>query len=264
MASSKLKIGKKVKQFLFDLGLTENEILIYLSLLKLGPCTILELSRESGVKRSTAHNIVEQLISKGIVSQTNFGKRRKVIAEEPEKLQVLIENKKWAIKKLEDSVRDIVESIEKTLPKRGQAEDVDVKYYDGNNGFRDVVQRALKSGTDEILIISNVSEFYRIYKKEYDDNFFIPARVKKGISVRSLILDDPLYETISKFDKEQLRETRILPTNERFVTTMYIYKKEVSIMVSNEPYKAVVITNGFIADTFRILFDLLWDIAKIK
>src|SRR3990172_12433706 len=111
------RIDKPIKNFLIDFGLTDKEITVYLSLLKTGPNTIMNLSRETGIKRSTTHNTVEELIKKGLVSQTNYGERRMVVAEDPKKLEFLLEQKRWEMKKLEDNLPDIVKTIYENVPK---------------------------------------------------------------------------------------------------------------------------------------------------
>ncbi|BCX14169.1 MAG: hypothetical protein KatS3mg085_701 [Candidatus Dojkabacteria bacterium] len=253
---------KKVIEYLTQFGLNSKEINVYLTLLRIGPSSVMKIARETGIKRSTTHNVVEDLVAKGLASQTYYGARRMVVAEPPEKLSVIIDSKKWEIQKLEESIDEVVSRINEVVPTKDKMNDVDVKYFDGDNGFKDVVQRALKSGSKEILIISNVSEFFKVYNKDYDDRIFIPKRIRKGISVRNLVLDDPMLNKLTKNDKEQLRETRILPTTKKFLTTTYIYENEISIMVSHQPYKAVVVNNKFIADTFKIMFDMLWEISK--
>ncbi|MDQ7021103.1 MAG: helix-turn-helix domain-containing protein [Candidatus Dojkabacteria bacterium] len=110
------KVDVNLKVFLTEFGLTDREINLYLALLKTGPNTIMNLSRKTKIKRSTTHNNVEELIKKGLVSQTNYGERRMVVAESPEKLKFLIEQKRWAVQKMEQGLPEIVKLIDKMVP----------------------------------------------------------------------------------------------------------------------------------------------------
>ena len=51
-----------------EFGLSENEIKIYIDLLKTGTATANRLSKLSGVKRSTTYDNLNLLVNKGLVS----------------------------------------------------------------------------------------------------------------------------------------------------------------------------------------------------
>lgn len=97
-------------------GLSEKEIYLYLTLLEMGPSTIIDLSRETGIKRSTTHANVDVLIQKGLVTQSKYGERRRIVAEDAEKLFLLIEEKKWDIRKLEHSLDDVIGQLLAFIP----------------------------------------------------------------------------------------------------------------------------------------------------
>lgn len=257
----KVKLEKSIQEFLEDFNLSDREVVIYLTLLKMGPSTIMNLSRETGVKRSTTHNNVEELIKKGLVSQTNFGERRMVVAENPEKLSFLMEQQKWKVEKMEERLPAVVEAIQKMVPNVKENTEVEVKYYEGESGFRDVCQRSIDKADGEILIISNSDEFYKVFTPEYDASFFIPARLKRKIKVRNLLVNNTTAGDIKSADSKEMRETRYLSEDVAFSTTMFIYKGEVSIMVSSEPYTAIVLTNAEISQTHKAFFDKLWALS---
>src|SRR5690606_37463094 len=176
-----LNVSKTVIGYLQEFGLNDKEITIYLTLLKVGPSTIMDLARKTGIKRSTTHNNVEELIKKGLVSQTNYGERRMVIAEDPEKLKFLLEQRKWDVNKLEKNMPEIVNEIYDIVPKAKQNSLVEVKYYTGEKGFKEVCQRSLDYAKGEILFISNLSEWYKVYTKEYDEHHYVPTRLKRKL-----------------------------------------------------------------------------------
>ena len=65
MSASSALTGK-----LQALGLTDNECKAYLTLLRTGPCTAVELSRESHLQRTPIYPLMVGLVSKGLVEQT--------------------------------------------------------------------------------------------------------------------------------------------------------------------------------------------------
>lgn len=253
------KVEKSIKNFLVDFGLTEKEITCYLTLLRTGPNTIMNLSRETGIKRSTTHNTVEELVKKGLVSQTNYGERRMVVAEDPNKLEFLLEQRKWDMKKFEENLPSIIKTINESIPKVKENTSVNVKYYTGEKGFKEVCQRSIRNADNEILFISNLEEWYKVYTEDYDNNHYIPSRLKNNIYLRLLSTRSKNIEKIVGLDSKLQREVRLLPENVDFDGTIIIYKNEVSIMISSEPYTATVIENPDIYKTFLGIFEGFWN-----
>lgn len=254
----KLKVDRKVMDYLQEFDLTEREVIVYLTLLRTGPNTIMNLARETGIKRSTTHNNVEELVNKGLVSQTNYGERRMVVAEEPEKLKILVEEKKWRTKKLEDNMQDAIKSIYDMIPSVKGNTAVDVKYYNGEKGFKEVCQRSIDFATDEILFISNYTEWAKVYTKEYDEQHYIPTRVKKGVNLRMIANENDFSKGEISRDEKKLRKIKLLEKEFKVSTTIIIYGEEVSLMVPSEPYLSIVINSKEIADSFRNMFENMW------
>lgn len=157
----KISIDKTLQQYLEEFDLNEREIMIYITLLKTGPNTIMNLARETGIKRSTTHNNVEELIKKGLVSQTNYGERRMVVAEDPEKLKFLLEQKKWNVKKVEENLPTVISLINKMVPDARENSQVQVKYYEGTEGTNYVYQRILEA--NKIYSFVNLGELSEIF-----------------------------------------------------------------------------------------------------
>jgi len=261
----KLSIDKNIQEFLEEFNLSEREIVIYLSLLKTGPNTIMNLARETGIKRSTTHNNVEELIKKGLVSQTNYGERRMVVAEDPDKLKFLLDQKKWKMKKMEDNLDSVVDTINKMIPEARENTEIEVKYYDGERGFKEVCERSLAYANDEILFISNLDEWYKIYTEEYDRDSYVPKRLEKNLNLKILAPEGDMFQQLVQEgakDNKLLREIRLLKDADKFHSTYIIYGNEVSMMISSEPYTAIVLQVKDIAESFRSLFYSYWNNIK--
>lgn len=256
-----LSVDKNVLTYLQEFGLNDKEIVIYLSLLKYGPNTIMDLARKTGIKRSTTHNNVEELIKKGLVSQTNYGERRMVIAEDPDKLKFLLEQRKWEVSKLERNMDGIVNSIYEMVPKARENTFSEVKFYQGEKGFKEVCQRSLDKAKGEILFISNLNEWYKVYTKEYDEQHYVPTRIKKKLKLRMLAIESDLTVGMKKNDNKVNRETRFMKKDNNFNSTIIIYNNEVSIMTSSEPYTAILIQDKEVYQTFLSIFKTVWESA---
>ena len=81
-------------QILNDMGLSENESKVYFMALSLGPTTILKLSQASELKRTTVYSVVESLKQKGLINTQVNGFKKKFVAEDPKKLEVILNSRK--------------------------------------------------------------------------------------------------------------------------------------------------------------------------
>lgn len=253
----KLNIDKTVLNFLIDFGLTEKEITVYMTLLKTGPNTIMNLARETGIKRSTTHNTVEELIKKGLVSQTNYGERRMVIAEDPEKLSFLMDQKKWDITKLEKNLPDVVKQIQVDIPSNKNEEQVEVKYFTGTTGIGLIYKEALN--TKELRSYANVSKILQALPD--NSGLFQEAHKKnKSLQLWEIVEDsDESRKYTAKFDAKSRYQYKISPVSlTAGALDILIYDNKVSIITFNEGITGVVIYNKDYYNNSKALFDYIW------
>ncbi len=251
------KIDKPVKNFLIDFGLTDKEITVYLTLLKTGPNTIMNLARETGIKRSTTHNTVEELIKKGLVSQTNYGERRMVVAEDPKKLEFLMEQKRWDMKKLEDNMPDIVKAIYDTVPTAKENTSVEVKYYQGEKEVKYVYELSLKS--TEVYSFVNLDKYYEIFPGS--ENLFTKAfDMNPARNVWDIALDSPLAREVTNSQKRYHK--RFLPASKFFagVDILVFEEHAALIQLEKDSISATLITSKLIAESLKALHQSMWEL----
>jgi sugar-specific transcriptional regulator TrmB len=69
-----------------------------LSAVSLGPISILKLAQNSQVKRTTVYSVAENLIKQGLMRKKIKGFKTFFVAENPEKLKTILENKEIIFK----------------------------------------------------------------------------------------------------------------------------------------------------------------------
>jgi HTH-type transcriptional regulator, sugar sensing transcriptional regulator len=252
---------EKVYEFLKQFGLSDLETKLYLGLLETGPTTVLEIAKHTGIKRTTAHVNIETLIEKGLVAQTKSGTRRKILAEEPEKLEYILKREEMKLEELNSKLPSVLATVE-GLRKTSSAfstGDIDVRYYEGELGFKEVCQRSILSAKKEVLFISNVAEWRKVYSTEYGKKYYVPEREKHNIRLRQLAVDNKEAKDMQSEDAKSFRETRILPPEySNIEPTIIITDDEVSYMFSSKPYRAILIKDKSLAEVWRITFEKLW------
>ena len=83
-----------LKKSLEFIGFSEKEVLVYLALLFLGKGIVTEISRKAGVNRPTTYHILSSLSSKGLVKISGKEPKQEYVAESPDQIEKLLQNKK--------------------------------------------------------------------------------------------------------------------------------------------------------------------------
>ena len=83
-----------------DIGLTEKEIKIYVTLLELGPSSAGKILEKAGIQNSVLHFCVNRVIEKGIVSYIKKGKFRIYNSADPESFLSYLRIKEEEIKRI--------------------------------------------------------------------------------------------------------------------------------------------------------------------
>lgn len=89
-----------LKQF----ELSDHERKLFCIGLELGPSTIIELAQASELHRLTVHQVVQELVSKGLFLETFNRKKRLVYPNSVDGLMLMLEEKKRKVRQLEQQL----------------------------------------------------------------------------------------------------------------------------------------------------------------
>jgi sugar-specific transcriptional regulator TrmB len=245
------------KNQLTELGFSDKEASVYLALLELGPATTAEISKTAGINRTTGYDILESLVSEGLINPIGETKIQKYVAENPDKVIVFLENK---IKDSQDKLKKAYDLLPELFSVFNEKEKPKVKYYEGVARIKEVFEDTL-TAEKEILAYAVGTDMIQLLGDNYFQEYF-QKRTAKNIKVKLICPDDPKsLEVISK-DKEQLRETLVVPKERFYFTTeTNIYNNKVIIVSWKEKF-AVLIESKEIADAQKKVFELAWLGAK--
>ena len=78
-------------------GLTNNEALVYQTLLEIGPKTASTLAKQTGLHRRLIYDITDRLIKKGLIGYILENKKKVFSASNPKRFLEILEEKQTAI-----------------------------------------------------------------------------------------------------------------------------------------------------------------------
>ncbi len=147
-------------QVLQEIGLSEKSAAIYLALLNKRRMTVAELARESGIKRATCYEYIDQLLVKGFLLREPVGKRMFYSAVNPQKVLADFK-KKTAL--LEASVEEMAKIQDEATDKAR------VVFYEGKREIRSIYDDLFKTVGDVYTIFPAATFFENFTEQDYDD-----------------------------------------------------------------------------------------------
>jgi len=229
------------------LNLTEEESALYESLLGVSGSNVSELSRRSGVKRTTAYAHLESLSKKGLIYKSVKGKRMRYFAIDPEELPRMLEERKRLMLRVLPKLQERY---------RTSFVHPQVRFYEGREGLRNLYRQILNT-SQTIFCVFSPQSFFKIFSEEenhelmmilYNNGGQIRDLVERGQETKTLP-DTPPY---SEFVKQ-----KVLPAEFTFATDILVTKEKVALISFNS-LVGTLIEDPAIANVQRNLLKTLW------
>lgn len=235
------------------IGLLENEAKVYLAMLELGPAPMLEIAAKAGINRPTAYAQLETLKKKGLVSTQTKGKKHLFIAEDPEQLEILVNQEKKLLSQKEEELTSILPELRDMF--NLAEEKPHVRFFEGKEGLVRMQKDVLTSGVESVTGITALDDLFRIFPEHIRS--YTPKRVQHGI--RSKLIYTASEPILKEHDKEMLREARYIPAADfDYHADILIYGDRISISALQGKLSGLIINHKDLADSFRAVINELW------
>lgn len=244
----------KLSRVLKECGLTDKEARVYLSLLSLGPTSVLKVADESGVRRTSVYSILQSLHAKGLVNAEVRGFKRHFAATAPASVKALLGSK---LTLLEECMPELTSLY--NAP--GQTESI--RHYRGI--------AAVKALYEELLDSVQAGEYYYVLTdisrwESLDPRFFagfVKRRSRKSINLRILTLPGKQAQKRQQEDRDMGGIVRFLPATMNVTTNLIITARQVVFHQLAPPIEAIAIGNRSIINLQHEMFKSMWD-ATLK
>ncbi len=238
------------KAVLSKLGLSADEIAVYLACLGAGDASVQEIAKISGVKRTSVYPIAASLEGRGLIGRYETRRGVRLAAEKPERL----------LSQLEERAVEVAAAIpELKALSRQEEHHPQVKYFEGKEGYFSICEDTLETHLSEILWFGDPSGIYAVIGEDYDNKHYIPMRLKRKIKLRALLVPNEWSEKLmGQKNHELMREVRLLPEGLPIRSAQFIYGNKVALTSSTEELVSVLIESRDFADAERAKFELMW------
>ncbi len=245
---------------LLKIGLTQNEIKVYLALLELGDTTTGPLIRSVGINSSKVYESLERLERKGLAGYVKKTNKRYFQATDPDRLMDFLDEKK---KRLDEEKQEIAQMLPKMrqLMTKSADEQQEATIYKGLKGYRTLLESMLQELQGKGSYMAFASGMLKQVLGPY---WHVFQKKKKQYMISSRCLWDPKVRTQKGYLKEYVGTGRFLSKGSyRSPVDMFIFNdKVILISYTSKPVFAVLITSKGMAQSYRDLFETIWASAK--
>lgn len=250
---------EKLKEILADLSLSELESKFYLASLNTGSASIGELAKKTGIDRSTAYFIAEELKNKGYLEEDYKKYKKQVFVKEPKYLLSVLKKQKEKFSLREKELNELLPELSASYAKSDFKPIL--RFYQGREGLVEIRDDMFFTNNKEILLYTNQKASELVFTQK-DMKDFIKKRTKNNINIKVLAVDEPGSIKLAKNDMREKRETRLLPKNTYFTAETYIYDDKVAMLDFSKEIIGFIVKSSEFAQAQRAIFMTLWETLK--
>ena len=235
-------------RILEHIGLTRNEAIVYVELLRTGSTLAKDITKITNMHRTSVYGCLQRLHKKGLVSISTHNHKTYFEAVDPTKLLSLI-------KEREERLNNILPELKKLKNEKFYTHH-EVQYFKGKQGLKSVFDDILQTQEDYVgwgpeKKIESLLKFYFLH--------YANARIKNRIHAKMIYFEGARG---ADYTNSPLINVRYL-TNIFYTPTAHrVYGDKVAILLLEDDPLCIVIKNKIIADSYRKQFDILWQVAK--
>ena len=243
---------QETKDTLRELGLANEEIEVYLAMLKLGSNLASKISEETKINRSHVYQLLERLITKGFVSYVIKENRKYFSAVNPEKIVELIKEREQKMKDILPNLLGLV-NFEKEKPI--------VEIFEGKEGIKTILNEILRTKEEWLAFGSSGKgqEILSFYAEHWEKE-----REKLKINLRGILdSSESGLKRGKEIAKRKYTKIRYVKENYSSPSSTWIYgDRLVFIIWSKEHSFAIRMVSKELENNFKKHFEILWKNAK--
>jgi sugar-specific transcriptional regulator TrmB len=263
----------KIRDLMKKIGFSENEIDLYIALLKSGEATIAECVQSSNVKRATAYNIMGSLINSGLVFEIQDNPKRFAPVPPKSAFETLQQRR---LQELESEKEEIPGTISKIIEKSEILSKQNPLIVDDRREF--MLLRGTKMMNDIMIPLAKkvedcqriMSRFPLSFPRDSQD---LEKRRRLGISPRNIhvlfetgMLDNQNFLWMIECDfKDPLMQFRHL---ESLPIKLVIFDNFAGVVTTpnntdRNRFESILTYNRNVVEFYISSFDSFWDRAKV-
>lgn len=238
-----------LEKVLQKLNFEKKEARLYLALLELGEGGVDQISKKSGLKRTTVYHVIDSLKDKGYIEMAKVGKKTVYIAQNPQKIEEILDEKKQILEKVMPNLLSITNTMDKK-PK--------IRFFEGKEGIREIYKDTLKY-KDQEMQVWTTEDILKYFDEQWLWDYYVVHRVKNKIWQRTIAPDIDFAKELTSYDEKHLRKIRLCPRDKfpMHVDITLYGKRYVGLMSFKDGIGLIIESEG-IYKTLKSIFEMNW------
>lgn len=234
-----------------DLGLSQAEIKVYITLLELGESSAGKILKRSGLQNSVVHRALNSLIEKGIINYIYEGRIRIYLASEPDYFLNYIDDKKERFRQILPELR----------AKQDFSKDQEIaSIYKGIRGIKEVYSILRNEKAKEYLSFGGGKQCEEKMGTMWWKNHHI-KRIANKLPSRQ-VFDETVKVFGKDLTKKALSKVRYLSAEFSQFQETVIVGNLTAITIFTENAYSILIRDKSVTEGYKKYFEFLWKNAK--
>lgn len=247
----------EIKNILEEIGLTQNEIKLYLELLKLGTTTTGNLIKNTGIHGSKVYAALERLIEKGLVGYVIVSGIKNFRATEPERLLDFLDDKEKELREQKNEIRKVLPELKKKMQK--EIEETRAEVFIGWKGIETIFNDGVREmGSGDIWYVLGAYPGEDLERTDRLIQKIIMKCEEKKMKWK-VIYNESARNTFKYEQQSPITTNRFI--DQDTPATINIYKDTVFIALWIKDPLAFRVRNKKVADSFRGYFNQVWKLS---
>lgn len=246
-----------MEETLIKVGLTPEEVELYVSLLNVGAQSAAQLASNTSVKRTYVYRVASSLTGKGLVTEAKRGRATVFEPNSPDHLLSLAEAKKLEAEQTKTNIESLLGSL-KTKYSSVESRPI-VETFHGIEGVKKIYLDTLKVGKEISAVVETTDVEPQL--RDWIKNRYVKERAKQQIHAKVILASGKLASEYQSRNTEAYRTVIEVP-HDKFPIKheVDIYGNKVAFINyrQDEPIVGLVIDNDMVAKTMKAWFDLSW------
>ncbi len=238
-------------------GLSDREAKVYLAALELGPSPVQKIAQRASIPRATVYLVLDELRAKGFVNTYNEGKKTFFVAESPDRLSNLLDERENEIKRQRAAIKQLIPN----LMSRGQFKKGErslVSFYEGPKALKALIRDNLRNaaGGEALGFFSHDDAESMLEKMGVTWDDLVHWRKRDKINRRIIYT----WRQKEPPKEHHVKNAKYIPFEDfPCAADISIVANRVAFVPYNDPIRAVAIEDEAVASALRAVFEALWN-----
>lgn len=246
------------------IGLTKNEVDVYVFLLKNSATFGSDIHTTLGIDKSSCYRAINNLLKLKLIEKSGESKNKMFFINDSKNLDDLIDKKETEILSIKKSFRKLLSEIKKD--KDGLYKQENIQIYNGIEGYKLFNEQRLRGNHKYVkelgtrLFIEKIisSDEYYSYMNSY-----IKRRIKKGIKMHTLFDISEENDSIDITDEKLLKESRQYPNKLDLGAFITIFGNYFGYYTcKNNKFMGVIVFDPLLTRLIESMYDVIWSLSK--